>query len=54
MPFDWPNCEITECPNGICFGMSTSLCYPHGIELAAFTVEAFEADRAKRHGPDND
>jgi hypothetical protein len=53
-PIDWPNCEIAGCPNGICFGMSLSLCYPHGIELGAFTKEEFEADRFRRHGPDND
>lgn len=45
----WPRCEITGCQNGICAGMSKSLCYPHGIEFGAFTVEEFEADRAKRH-----
>ena len=53
-PIAWPNCEITGCNNGICFGMSTSLCYPHGIEFGAFNKEEFEADRLKRHGPDND
>ena len=52
--FDWPRCEITGCQNFVCQGMSLSLCYPHGIEFGAFTVEEFEADRAKRHGPDND
>lgn len=44
----WPNCEITSCPNGVCLGMSLSLCYPHGIEFGAFTVEEFEADRKAR------
>ena len=53
-PIAWPRCEITGCENGVCVGMSKSLCYPHGIELGAFTVEEFEADRAKRHGPGND
>jgi hypothetical protein len=46
----WPRCEITGCQNGICAGMSKSLCYPHGVELGAFTVEEFEADRRRRHG----
>lgn len=41
----WPNCEITGCPNGVCMGMSLSLCYPHGIEFKAFTKEEFEEDR---------
>lgn len=49
-PINWQNCEISGCPNGICMGMSLSLCYPHGIEFGAFTVEEFEADRRKRHG----
>jgi hypothetical protein len=46
----WPRCEITGCQNGICAGMSKSLCYPHGIELKAFTVEEFAANRRERHG----
>jgi len=46
----WPLCEITGCQNYVCQGMSKSLCYPHGIEFKAFTVEEFEADRAKRVG----
>lgn len=45
----WPRCEIDGCPNGICIDMSKSLCYPHGIEFKAFTVEEFEANRIKRH-----
>ena len=45
----WPRCEITACKNGVCIGMSKSLCYPHGIELGAFTKEQFEADRLQRH-----
>ncbi len=44
----WQRCEITDCPNGICMGMSKSLCYPHGIEFGAFTEEEFEADRKAR------
>lgn len=52
-PLAWPRCEIDGCPNNICIGMSKSLCYVHGIEFKAFTVEEFEANRAKRHGPDN-
>lgn len=52
--FAWPNCEITGCPNGICIGMSLSLCYPHGIEFGAFTKEEFEADRLRRHGPESE
>lgn len=52
--FDWPRCEITGCSAFVCLGMSKSLCYPHGIELGAFTVAEFEADRARKHGPDND
>jgi len=47
--FIWPRCEITGCQNGICAGMSKSLCYPHGIEFKAFTVDEFEADRKLRH-----
>lgn len=50
----WARCEIADCPNGVCAGMSKSLCYPHGIEFGAFTVEAFEADRLRRHGHDHD
>jgi hypothetical protein len=46
----WPRCEITDCENGICAGMSKSLCYPHGIEFGAFTEAEFEADRKLRHG----
>jgi hypothetical protein len=46
----WPRCEITNCENFICIGMSNSLCYPHGIEFKAFTKEEFEADRKARHG----
>lgn len=38
----WPRCEISGCPNGICAGMSKSLCYPHGIEFKAFTKSDFE------------
>ncbi len=49
-PLAWPRCEITGCEAGICVGMSKSLCYPHGIEFGAFTVEQFEAHRKKRHG----
>lgn len=49
-PLAWPRCEITGCSAGICIGMSKSLCYPHGIEFGAFTVEEFEADRIRRHG----
>lgn len=52
--FDWPNCEITGCANGVCIGMSKSLCYPHGIEFGAFTKAEFDADRLRRHGPDTD
>lgn len=44
----WPRCEITNCSNGICIGMSKSLCYPHGIEFGAFTEEEFEENRRKR------
>lgn len=44
---EWPRCEINGCQNGICFGMSLSLCYPHGIEFGAFTKEQFEEDRRK-------
>jgi hypothetical protein len=51
-PVLWPRCEITDCPNGICIGMSKSLCYPHGIEFGAFTEAEFEANRAERHGSD--
>jgi len=49
-PLAWPRCEITGCEACICIGMSKSLCYPHGIELGAFTKEQFEADRKNRHG----
>jgi len=45
----WPKCEITNCPNNVCIHMSKSLCYPHGIEFKAFTVEEFEANRKARH-----
>lgn len=41
----WQRCEITDCPNCICMGMSTSLCYPHGIEFGAFTEAQFEENR---------
>lgn len=41
----WPRCEIDGCGNGVCIGMSKSLCYPHGIEFGAFTKAQFEADR---------
>lgn len=41
----WPRCEITNCENGICIGMSKSLCYPHGIEFNEFTKEQFEESR---------
>lgn len=53
-PILWPRCEITGCEHGICVGMSKSLCYPHGIELGAFTKEQFEADRLAKHGPDTE
>lgn len=53
-PILWPRCEITGCENGICVGMSKSLCYPHGIEFGAFTKEQFEADRLAKHGPGPD
>lgn len=43
--FSWPRCEITECPNMVCLGVSQSLCYPHGIEFGAFTEEEFLKDR---------
>lgn len=46
----WPRCEIDGCDNGVCIGMSKSLCYPHGIEFKEFTVEEFEANRKARHG----
>ena len=46
----WPRCEITDCPNGICAGMSKSLCYNHGIEFGAFTEEQFVANRAAKFG----
>jgi len=46
--FLWPRCEISGCANGICAGMSKSLCYPHGIEFGAFTVAQFEANRRKK------
>lgn len=46
-PILWPCCEITGCENGVCAGMSKSLCYPHGIEFKAFTEEEFEADRLR-------
>lgn len=45
----WARCEITDCPNGVCAGMSKSLCYPHGIALGAFTEAEFEANRKARH-----
>lgn len=45
----WPRCEITECNNYICIGMSKSLCYTHGIEFGAFTKEEFEANRAAKN-----
>lgn len=41
----WPRCEITNCPNGVCIGVSKSLCYPHGIEFGAFTKEEFDRYR---------
>lgn len=41
----WRRCEITDCPNCVCVGMSASLCYPHGIEFGAFTEEEVEANR---------
>lgn len=44
----WPRCEITNCSNNICIGMSKSLCYPHGIEFGAFTKKEFEANRANK------
>lgn len=47
-PFDWPRCEINDCPNGIAFHMSNSLCYPHGIEFGAFTEAEFETNRLAR------
>lgn len=46
--FLWPRCEITGCPNGICAGISKSLCYPHGIEFGAFTEAEFERSRRGR------
>jgi len=42
----WPRCEITDCPNNICIGISKSLCYTHGIEFGAFTEAEVEANRA--------
>jgi hypothetical protein len=48
--YDWPRCEINDCKNGICHGMSNSLCYPHGIEFGAFTKEQFEHSRANKNG----
>lgn len=45
----WQKCEIDDCPNGICMGMSESLCYPHGIEFGAFTKEEFEINRKKKN-----
>ena len=51
-PILWPRCEISGCENGVCIGMSKSLCYPHGIELKAFTEEEFERDRAARSKKD--
>lgn len=45
----WPKCEITGCTANICIGMSKSLCYPHGIEFGAFTVEEFEANRKAKY-----
>ena len=45
----WPRCEINGCDGHVCIGMSKSLCYPHGIEFGAFTVEEFEANRAARN-----
>lgn len=42
----WARCEINDCPNCVCIGMSLSLCYPHGIEFGFFTKEQFEANRA--------
>ena len=48
-PILWPKCEITGCENGVCIGMSKSLCYLHGIEFKAFTEEEFEANRKARH-----
>lgn len=47
-PIAWPNCEIADCENGICFHMSKSLCYPHGIEFGAFTKAEFETNRLAR------
>lgn len=47
-PLAWPRCEMTDCPNNICIGMSKSLCYPHGIELGSFTREQFEVNRSER------
>ncbi len=44
----WPRCEISGCEASVCMGMSKSLCYPHGIELGAFTEEQFEANRSAR------
>ena len=41
----WLRCEITNCTNNICIGMSKSLCYLHGIEFGAFTEEEFRASR---------
>lgn len=44
----WPKCEISDCKAYICVGMSKSLCYPHRIELKAFTEEQFEENRRKK------
>lgn len=41
----WHRCEMTACENGVCIGLSKSLCYPHGLELGAFTKEQFDAER---------
>lgn len=46
--FAWPKCEITDCLNNVCIGMSKSLCYPHGIDLGEFTKEQFDENRKKK------
>lgn len=26
---DWPNCQVADCGNKACLGLSDTLCYPH-------------------------
>jgi hypothetical protein len=27
--FLWKNCEVPDCPNGVCYGLDERYCHPH-------------------------